>query len=67
MTVEQLRAGGFTTEADRLEREVRQHATWTARPVSEVSSRAIALSLFGSRRFDELAEALGLTPFGERP
>ena len=64
MTVEQLREAGFTEEADRLARALAERALWNARPVSEVASRSTALGVFGSRRFDELAGALGLPLFG---
>lgn len=59
MTADQLRAAGFPAEADQLAAARRRADTWTFRAGDAPSDRAVALSLFGSARFDQLARAIG--------
>lgn len=51
-----LRDAGFTDEADRLDVAVRRARVWR----SSASENALALSVFGSVRHDELTAALRL-------
>jgi acyl-CoA reductase-like NAD-dependent aldehyde dehydrogenase len=58
MTADQLRTAGFTEEASRLDRARAQADAWAFRPADRRSDTVLALSVFGSRRYDELATAL---------
>lgn len=59
MTADALRAAGYPDEAERLEAARRRSDAWSL-GTDRTTDRALAVSVFGSRRYDDLADQLGI-------